>query len=585
MLGKLTGWEDTIVALATPPGVGAIGVIRVSGPEAIRMVAALWPAKDLLQQASHTLHVGVLKEGEEALDEVVVSLYYAPRSYTGENVVEISCHGSAFVLERVISALLHQGARLAKAGEFTQRAFLNGKLDLAQAEAVADLISAQTAAAARTALHTVRGGFSRALRDLRERLISLSALIELELDFSQEDVEFADRKQLYHFIDEAAATTSVLLQSFRLGNVIRNGVSVAIVGKPNAGKSTLLNTLLQEERAIVSPIAGTTRDTIEETLNIEGIIFRLIDTAGIRMHTTDVIEQIGVGRSLEKMEQADVVIYLFDVHEDGGEEVRKMRTELLAKGKVFLLVGNKVDVGAAHGDGGVSGVMGGAGAAAGGVEGEAAHGGSGVAGVAGGAGEGSEKVFKMNTELPAAGDAKVEGAGDAGDPDGAKAEGSRGANGAGDGRDGIAGGEAGKGSGKVRKMRTFLPTEGKAIIGVAGIVGVATATAVQVRFPEEVLISAKEDRGIDVLKQRLVDLVLKGEATDGTMVTNARHFEALRKVDESLRTIRKGLDELLPGDLLSLDIRHCLHYLGEITGEITSEDRLDYIFSKFCIGK
>ena len=183
MLGKLTGWEDTIVALATPPGVGAIGVIRVSGPEAIRMVAALWPAKDLLQQASHTLHVGVLKEGEEALDEVVVSLYYAPRSYTGENVVEISCHGSAFVLERVISALLHQGARLAKAGEFTQRAFLNGKLDLAQAEAVADLISAQTAAAARTALHTVRGGFSRALRDLRERLISLSALIELELDF------------------------------------------------------------------------------------------------------------------------------------------------------------------------------------------------------------------------------------------------------------------------------------------------------------------------------------------------------------------------------------------------------------------
>ena len=197
MLGKLTGWEDTIVALATPPGVGAIGVIRVSGPEAIRMVAALWPAKDLLQQESHTLHVGVLKEGEEALDEVVVSLFRSPRSYTGEHVVEISCHGSAFVLERVISALLHQGARLAKAGEFTQRAFLNGKLDLAQAEAVADLISAQTAAAARTALHTVRGGFSRALRDLRERLISFSALIELELDFSQEDVEFADRKQLY----------------------------------------------------------------------------------------------------------------------------------------------------------------------------------------------------------------------------------------------------------------------------------------------------------------------------------------------------------------------------------------------------
>jgi tRNA modification GTPase len=481
MLGKLTGWEDTIVALATPPGVGAIGVIRVSGPDAIRLVAALWPAKDLLQQESHTLHVGVLKEGEEALDEVVVSLFRAPRSYTGEHVVEISCHGSAFVLERVIGAILHQGARLAKAGEFTQRAFLNGKLDLAQAEAVADLISSQTAAAARTALHTVRGGFSRALRDLRERLISFSALIELELDFSQEDVEFADRTQLYHLIDEAAVTTAALLQSFRLGNVIRNGVAVAIVGKPNAGKSTLLNTLLQEDRAIVSEIAGTTRDTVEETLNIDGILFRLIDTAGIRQHTTDVIEQIGVGRSLEKMEQADVVIYLFDVGEEGFEEVCKMHTELRAKGKTFLLVGNKVDVGDRD------------------------------SGVAGGA--------------------------------------------------------------------------GVATAGVAGTTGAATATAVQVRFPEEVLISAKEEWGIDVLKQRLVDLVLKGEAADGTMVTNARHFEALRKVDEALRTIRKGLDEMLPGDLLSLDIRHCLHFLGEITGEITSEDRLDYIFSKFCIGK
>ncbi len=357
MLGKLAGWADTIVALATPPGIGAIGVIRVSGPEAFTIVGRLFVGKDLAAQSSHTLHLGLLREGDEQLDEAVVSLFRSPRSYTGEDVIEISCHGSPVVLERVIGAVVRGGARLAKAGEFTQRAFLNGKLDLAQAEAVADLIASHSAAAARTALHTIRGGFSRALRELRERLISFSALIELELDFSQEDVEFADRTQLYQLISEASVMTAELLQSFRLGNVIRNGVSVAIVGKPNAGKSTLLNTLLNEERAIVSEIAGTTRDTIEETLNIAGIVFRLIDTAGIREHTSDVIEQIGVGRSLEKMEQADIVLYLFDVREGvglgrvgeglsgagaGRSEVREVIWR--GGGRRFLLVGNKVDM-------------------------------------------------------------------------------------------------------------------------------------------------------------------------------------------------------------------------------------------------
>ncbi|HET6253172.1 MAG TPA: tRNA uridine-5-carboxymethylaminomethyl(34) synthesis GTPase MnmE [Puia sp.] len=460
MLGKLAGWADTIVALATPPGIGAIGVIRVSGPEAFAIVGRLFAGKDLTTQSSHTLHVGILKEGDEQLDEAVVSLFRGPRSYTGEDVIEVSCHGSPVVLERVIQAVVRGGARLAKAGEFTQRAFLNGKMDLAQAEAVADLIASQSAAAANTALHTIRGGFSRALRELRERLVSFSALIELELDFSQEDVEFADRRQLYHLIGEASETTTALLQSFRLGNVIRNGVSVAIVGKPNAGKSTLLNTLLNEERAIVSEIAGTTRDTVEETLNIGGIVFRLIDTAGIREHTADVIEQIGVGRSLEKMEQADIVVYLFDVREavngDGvGAEVRE---DLITRGKAFLLAGNKVDM-----------------------------------------------------------------------------------------ADGL----------------------------------------VAMRYPEEVLISARDGRGIDVLKRRLVDLVLQGETAigDGAVVTNVRHYEALQKVEEGLKTIRRGLDDLLPGDLLALDIRHCLHYLGEITGEITTEERLGYIFSKFCVGK
>jgi len=457
MLGKLAGWEDTIVALATPPGIGAIGVIRVSGRISFDIVNQLFIGKDLLSQPSHTLHVGMLKEGEEQLDEVVISLFRGPRSYTGEDVIEISCHGSPYVQERVIQALLRAGARLARAGEFTQRAFLNGKLDLAQAEAVADLIASNTAASARTALHTIRGGFSRALRDLREQLISFSALIELELDFSQEDVEFADRTQLYHLIGEAEDVTSRLLSSFSLGNVIRNGVAVAIVGKPNAGKSTLLNTLLNENRAIVSEIAGTTRDTIEEVLNIDGILFRLIDTAGIREHTSDVIERIGVGRSLEKMEQADVVVYLFDVRDDAAS-VALVRSELQAKGKPFLLVGNKVDS-----------------------------------------------------------------------------------------------------------------------------VGEDVARA---SFPQELLISAREERHIDVLRQRLVDQVLQGKASnEGTIVTNARHYHALQQVDASLATIHRGLDELLPGDLLALDIRVCLHHLGEITGEITTEDRLDYIFSKFCIGK
>ncbi len=464
MLGKLTGWEDTIVALATPPGIGAIGVIRVSGPASWEMVDKLFPSKDLLAQGSHTLHVGLLTEGEEALDEVVLSLFRGPRSYTGEHVVEISCHGSPYVQERVIQALLREGARLARPGEFTQRAFVHGKFDLTQAEGVADLIASNTSAAARAALHTIRGGFSRDLKELREKMLGFSALIELELDFSQEDVEFADRGHLYAMILEAEQLTGGLLQSFRLGNVIRNGVQVAIIGKPNAGKSTLLNTLLNENRAIVSEIAGTTRDTIEETINIGGIIFRLVDTAGVRGAATgkpaaiDTIEAIGMGKSLEKMEAADIVIYLFDVA-DPFEEVVERKKELVRRGKPFLLVLNKIDT-------------------------------------------------------------RVEE--------------------------------------DVRQKYSA----------------------------DELLISAKTNLHIDLLKQRLVDLVLQGQAEiEGTIVTNARHYEALQQVAKSLEDVHRGLDEKLTGDLLSLDIRRCLHYLGEITGEITSEDRLGYIFGKFCIGK
>ncbi len=459
MLGKLSGWDDTIVALATPHGVGAIGVIRISGNNAITIANELFPSKDLLKQSSHTAHVGFLKAEDKVLDEVVLTLFKNPKSYTGEDVVEISCHGSPYIQEQVMNAIVKKGARLAKPGEFTQRAFLKGKLDLTQAEAVADLIASNTEASRNTALHNIRGGFSTILKALRDQLIQFSALIELELDFSQEDVEFADRTRFFELIKEAKKTVTDLLNSFRLGNVIKNGVSVAIVGKPNAGKSTLLNTLLNENRAIVSDIAGTTRDTIEEVLNINGILFRLIDTAGIR-ESRDVIEAIGVEKSLEKMKAADVVLYLFDVVEETVGELEAALLQVQEQNKNFIAVGNKVD---ALGE------------------------------------EAAQQKFSGD---------------------------------------------------------------------------------------EVLYISAKNQLHIQLLKDRLVDKVVQGSVqTESTIVTNARHYQALQEVSKSLDDITAGLNNQLPGDLLALDIRRCLHFLGEITGEITNEDRLDYIFSKFCIGK
>jgi len=460
-MNTLTGWDDTIVALATPPGVGAIGVIRLSGKKSIAIANALFSSKDLLQQASHTLHVGFLKDENKVLDETVLSLFKGPGSYTGEDVVEISCHGSPFIHQQIIDACIHRGARLAKPGEFTQRAFLNGKLDLAQAEAVADLIASNTAASHKTAIHTIRGGFSLKLKELRERLIRFSALIELELDFSQEDVEFADRVKFYDLISELTQSADQLINSFQLGNVIRNGVSVAIIGKPNAGKSTLLNTLLNEDRAIVSEIPGTTRDTIEEVINIDGILFRLIDTAGIRQHSADSIENLGIDRSLEKMKQADLVLYLFDVKEISVTDLQSAIADFKSHSINYLMVGNKAE------------------------------------------------------------------------------------------------------SGTVIAAKEKFSTIENAIY-----------------------ISAKESLHIDVLKEKMVDAVLQGKLqTENTVVTNARHYHALKEVQQSLKDIKTGLDNKLPGDLLALDIRQCLHYLGEITGEVTNDDTLDYIFSKFCIGK
>ncbi len=462
MINKLSGWDDTIVALATPQGIGAIGVIRLSGNKAIKIINALFPSKDLSVSLSHTLHVGLIKELETPIDEVVVSIFKNPKSYTGEDVIEISCHGSPYVQQQVLQACLHKGARIAKPGEFTQRAFLNGKLDLTQAEAVADLIASNTSASQKTALYNIRGGFSAVLKSLREELISFSALIELELDFSQEDVEFADRKKFYQLIKSAQTTTTQLLQSFQLGNVIKNGISVAIIGKPNAGKSTLLNTFLNENRAIVSEIAGTTRDTIEEVLNINGILFRLIDTAGIREHSTDSIELVGIEKSLEKMKSADVVLYIFDVREITKEELTAIANKLKENNNTLILVGNKADIG------------------------------------------NDEKAV-------------------------------------------------------IDKFSGFETIH---------------------------FISAKNNTGIDELKNSLFKLTVnESPSSENVIITNARHQEALQQVKASLNDIELGLDNQVPGDLLALDIRRCLYYISEITGDISNEDVLDFIFSKFCIGK
>lgn len=455
--------NETIVALATPPGEGAIGVIRLSGNDAVTIAGKIFKGKKLAAQPSHTIHFGrITDEAGRTIDEVVAAIFLGPKSYTGEDVIEISCHGSQYVLQQVIDCCIKAGAQMAKPGEFTQRAFLHGKLDLTQAEAVADLIASQSGAAHKAAIHNLRGGFSEELKHMREQLIQFSALIELELDFSQEDVEFADRTKLYALIADATALTQKLAASFGLGNVIRNGVKVAIIGKPNAGKSTLLNALLNEERAIVSDIAGTTRDTIEETLNINGILFRLIDTAGIREHTADAIEHIGIQRSRDAMQKADVVVYLFDVTDTTVTGLEKEMAEFSGSGVKYLLVGNKTD------------------------------------------------------------------------------------------------------SMGIAVAREKFATVGKPVL----------------------FISAKDKDNVQLLKDALYELVAAGQVQqEGTIVTNARHYAALQEVLKSLAEIKDGMDQQLPGDLVALDIRRCLHFLGEITGEVTTEDKLDYIFSKFCIGK
>jgi len=458
MRENLSTWNDTIVALATAPGLGAIAVIRLSGPKAIEITASVFSKKSLLHQPSHTVHFGKLVNGAEVIDEVVVSIYRAPKSYTGEEVVEISCHGAPLIQDAILQLMIHAGARMAKPGEFTQRAFLNGKLDLTQAEAVADLIASNTEAARKTALHNLKGGFSTDLQVMREKLIKFSALIELELDFSQEDVAFANKKELEILVQQLQIKTNSLLDSFKLGNVIKNGVQVAIVGKPNAGKSTLLNALLNENRALVSEIAGTTRDTVEEYLNIQGVLFKLIDTAGIRNTTQDIIEQMGIDKSKEKIIGADIVIALFDLNDQGLEEAKTWQSEIDAD--KLILVGNKKDL-----------------------------------------------------------------------------------------------------------------LKDKSILSDSAL-------------KEVVFISAKEKENIQALENVLFQKAAGEDINkEGTIVTNARHVASLKKLSHALNDVETGLQLNVTGDLLALDIRQALHYLGTITGQITNEDQLDFIFSKFCIGK
>ncbi|MFK7810601.1 MAG: tRNA uridine-5-carboxymethylaminomethyl(34) synthesis GTPase MnmE, partial [Saprospiraceae bacterium] len=336
--------SDTIVALATPPGAGAIGVIRLSGLDAIRIVDAVFNGKDLQKQNSHTIHFGTIRNEEgNILDEVLASLFVAPKSYTKENVVEVSCHGSSFIIQQLIELFIRKGARMAQPGEFTLRAFLNGQMDLSQAEAVADLIAASSSSAHTVAMQQMRGGFSHKIAGLRQQLIDFASLIELELDFGEEDVEFANRDDLKELVQKIQKLLRALIDSFRLGNVIKNGVSTVIAGRPNAGKSTLLNALLNEERAIVSEIAGTTRDTIEEVLNIKGISYRLIDTAGIR-EAQDQIEAIGVEKTMEKVESAALMIYVFDVARTKVEEVQADLEKLVKDNVPFLAIANKMDL-------------------------------------------------------------------------------------------------------------------------------------------------------------------------------------------------------------------------------------------------
>lgn len=460
--------EDIICAISTPPGMGAIAVIRLSGPGSIALVENVFQSpsgKKLAQAKPNTVHFGRVEWEGTLLDEVLVTLFHAPRSFTGEESVEIACHGSVYIQQKLVELLLAQGARLAQAGEFTRRAFRNGKYDLSQAEAVADLIASTSGASHRVAMNQMRGGFAKKLAQLRDKLLQFVSLIELELDFSEEEVEFANREQLYQLTAEIEEEIASLAGSFQLGNAIKSGIPVAIIGETNVGKSTLLNLLLQEEKAIVSDIHGTTRDVIEDTMNIGGITFRFIDTAGIR-HTTDAIETMGIERTYRKIEQASIVLWVIDVTAPRDQILNLAQSVApKLKGKEVILLFNKSDL-------------------------------------------------ATQTQL--------------------------------------------------EELASILPK-------VAG---------------QRLFISAKTRKGSEQLQDLLVQAAaIPSIGEEDVIVTNLRHYESLTKALEAIRRVKEGLDIGITHDFLSQDIRECMFYLGEITGQISTDEILGNIFAKFCIGK
>lgn len=467
-LNHLIDKEDTICAISTPAGVGGIAVIRVSGANAIDNVMKSWIGKNLHEVPTHTLHLGriVFPDGE-TLDEVVAAVFRAPHTFTGEDVVEISCHGSLWIQQQLINLLITNGCRSAEGGEFTRRAFMNGRIDLSQAEAIADVIASSSRASHRIAVSQMRGGFSRQLAGLREKLLEFVSFMELELDFSEEEVEFADRQKLITLAEEINATVTKLADSFAVGNAIKNGFPVAIVGETNAGKSTLLNRLLHDDKALVSDIRGTTRDVIEDTIALGGFTFRFIDTAGIR-DTADTIESMGIERTFKKIDEASIIIWLIDGTQPESA-IREVAEKVIPRsnGKKLIAAINKID--------------------------------------------------SISPE-------------------------------------------------SIDALKSFID-----------------------RLDAEktiVAISAKNDIGVSQLEQQLIDSATTPDNDpNSVVVTNARHFEALTNAHQALDRAIDGLHNGISGDFISQDIREAMHYLGEITGEITTHEVLGTIFARFCIGK